>query len=154
MIKWLMVYGLRYIFNVTGSIQTYTMDKLIIPIKLREKIIEDMQTITILSFIKEKENDRMEISKDSVARYMNEKKICSRPTTLKLIDSLLQAGILLDRGRGRKNSNDLVVNKDFPYDKLMQESFTHHVKELQKQMEPFKGLIDKGIIKDKLNLVE
>ena len=126
------------------------MNKLIIPSSLKAKIIEDMETITILSFIKEKENDRVEISKDSVARYMNEKKICSRPTTLKLIDSLLQAEILLDRGRGRKNSSDLVVNRDFPYEELMQESFMDHYKELQKSLKPFKSLIDRGIIKAKL----
>jgi hypothetical protein len=140
-------------FNAIGLIQFYTMNKMIIPSNLKEKIIQDMVTITILSFIKEEEREREEVSKDRVAKYMNEKRICSRPTTLKIIDSLLQAEILLDRGRGKRNSSDLVVNKDFPYDKLMQESFTHHVKEREKQMEPFKGLIDKGIIKAK-NLVE
>jgi len=88
------------------------MNKLIIPSNLQSKLIESMAAITILLFIKEKENDRKGISKDRVAKYMHERGICSRPTTLKLIDSLLQAGILLDLG-GRRNANDLIVNKDF-----------------------------------------
>jgi hypothetical protein len=114
---------------------------------LKEKIIKDMATVTILSFIKEKENDRMEISKDTVAKYMSDKEICSRPTTLKLIDSLLQAEILLDRGRGRRNSSDLVVNNDFDYEGLMKDSFDNYIKQVKKSIEPYSPLIKKGVIK-------
>jgi len=124
------------------------MNKLIIPSNLQSKLIESMAAITILLFIKEKENDRKGISKDRVAKYMHERGICSRPTTLKLIDSLLQAGILLDLG-GRRNANDLIVNKDFDFEGLMDKSFMDHVKMIEKSLEPFKTLIDKGVIKKK-----
>jgi hypothetical protein len=120
-----------------------------VPSSLKEKIIEDMAMITILAFIKDRQNERMEISKDTVAKYMNEKEICSRPTTLKLIDSLLQADILLDRGRGRRNSSDLVVNETFPFEELMQESFDNYIKRAEKGLEPFATLIKKNIIKHK-----
>jgi hypothetical protein len=102
-----------------------------------------------LSFIKEKENDRMETSKEIVAKFMNEKEICSRPTTLKIIDSLLQADILKDRG-GRRNSSDLIVNKEFKYEEFMDTSFKERLKELQKSISPFKDLIENGTIKTKV----
>jgi hypothetical protein len=119
------------------------MDRLDIPESLHEKIIHDMAMITILAFIKENEKERIGLSKDGVAKAMHDKDICSRPTTIKIIDSLLQAEILLDQGRGTKNASDLVVNKNFPYEKLMQQSFAEYVKRLKKDIEPFKSLIDK-----------
>lgn len=126
------------------------MGKLVISRDLYERLVENMTIITILAFIKENENDKIGLSKDRVAKAMNEKDVCSRPTTLKIIDSLLQAGVLLDKGRGVRNSSDIVVSKDFPFEGLMRESFIEHVKKLEKSNEPFKNLIDKGILDHKV----
>jgi hypothetical protein len=82
---------------------------------------------------------------------MNEKGVCSRPTTLKIIDSLLQAGILSDKGRGARNSSDIVVSKGYDFEGLMRQSFEHHIQEIQKSIKPFEGLIDKAILKYKVH---
>lgn len=69
-------------------------------------------------------------------------------TTLKLIDSLLQAGILLDL-RGKRNANDLTINKNFDFEDLMNRSFMDHVKTIEKSLGPFKTLIKNRKIKGK-----
>lgn len=102
--------------------------------------------LTILAFIKENENDRGGLSKERVAKVMHEKGICSRPTTLKIIDSLLDQEILLEQGRGFRNSSDLVVSKDFPFKELMKESFAKHYEKLEKSIDPFKPYIHDGTI--------
>jgi hypothetical protein len=58
--------------------------------------------LTILEFIKSSENDKTTITMDKVAKYMNNNDkavICSRPTTLKYLCSLLKEGILLEKNR-------------------------------------------------------
>ena len=126
------------------------MMNLVIPTALQEKLIENMVAIAILTFIKEHETDKIGISKDMVAKFMNERDICSRPTTLKIIDSLMQAGLLLDQGRKRKNSSDLVVSKDFNFKKLMQSSVGQYLNKLEESIKPLKYLIDEDILTDKV----
>jgi hypothetical protein len=127
------------------------MGKLEIPTDLYERLVKNMTIITILAFIKENENDRIGLSKDSVAKAMNERDVCSRPTTLKIIDSLLQAGILLDKGRGVRNSSDIVVNKDFDFEGLMRQSFKDHYEKLKKDIDPFRSLIYEGMLNYKVD---
>lgn len=122
------------------------MRNLEIPDKIYDRLIKDMQAISIVAFIKENENDRGGLSKERVAKVMHEKGICSRPTTLKIIDSLLDQGILLEQGRGFRNSSDLVVSKEFPFKKMMNESFAKHVEKLKKSFDPFKPYIEGGMI--------
>jgi hypothetical protein len=130
------------------------MGKLVIPRNLYERLVENMTIITILAYIKENEKERIGLSKDSVAKAMNEKGVCSRPTTLKIIDSLLDQEILLDQGRGVRNSSDLVISKDFDFEGLMKESFKKHVEKLEKEIKPFGSLIDKGILDYKVGQVK
>lgn len=74
---------------------------------------------------------------------MHEKNICSRATTLKIIDSLIQAEIVKDRGTGRKNFNNLAVNESFNLEEIMQQSFDNYVKQVEKNLQPFVQLIKK-----------
>jgi hypothetical protein len=127
------------------------MSRVVIPRELEERLVKNMTIITILAFIKENENEKIGLSKDSVAKAMNEKGVCSRPTTLKIIDSLLQAGILSDKGRGARNSSDIVVSKGYDFEGLMRQSFEHHIHEIQKSIKPFESLIDKAILKYKVH---
>jgi len=122
------------------------MARLVIPPNLYNKLIENVAAITILAFIKENKDDRRGVSKDGVARVMHEKEICSRPTTIKIIDSLLQQGILVEGGRGTRNASDLVVSKDFDFEGLMKDSFQRHYEKLMKSIDPFKPYIHNGTI--------
>lgn len=122
------------------------MARLVIPPNLYKKLIENIQAITILAFIKENEDDRRGVSKDGVAREMHEKQICSRPTTIKIIDSLLLQGILVEGGRGTRNASDLVVSKDFDFEGLMKDSFQRHYEKLIKSIDPFKPYIRNGTL--------
>jgi len=117
---------------------------LIISDALKKKLTEDMAAIAILQYVKDNERG---MSKDRVAREMHERNICSRPTTLKIIDSLIQAEILKNRGGTRKKTNDLVVNEAFQFEEIMQESFDNYIKQAEKSLEPFATLIKKNIIK-------
>jgi hypothetical protein len=106
------------------------------------KVLESMQALTIMQYIKENENNDIGITKDSVAKAMHEKGVCSRTTTLKIIDSLLQAGVLLDQRRKRNEFHDLVVNKDIDIKRLVRKKFQDHVEEIKKGAEPLESLIE------------
>ena len=101
---------------------------MIISDALKKKLTEDMAAIAILQYVKDNERG---MSKDRVAREMHERNICSRPTTLKIIDSLIQAEILKNRGGTRKKTNDLVVNEAFQFEEIMQESFDNYIKQAE-----------------------
>lgn len=116
---------------------------------LRKRLIEDMATISILQYIKNNEDNPRTMSKDRVAREMHEKNICSRSTTLKIIDSLIQAEIVKDREDGRRNVNNLIINETFQFEEIMQQSFDNYIKEVAEEAEPFAILIKKGIINQK-----
>jgi hypothetical protein len=76
------------------------------------ELLRDPRTLTILEFIKSNENDKTGwgVTMEKVAKDMNERGICSRPTTLNLVFSLLREGILLEKKRRNKYFHDLVVN--------------------------------------------
>lgn len=148
------IYKIRFLICILHVSHLLHMGNLEIPDKIYDRLVKDMQAITILAFIKENENDRGGLSKERVAKVMREKGICSRPTTLKIIDSLLDQEILLEQGRGFRNSSDLVVSKDFHFKELMKESFAKHYEKLEKSIDPFKpyildGTIDYNVKKEK-----
>jgi len=115
-----------------------------------EKVLESMQALTIMQHIKENENSDIGITMDSVAKVMHDKGVCSRTTTLKIINSLLQAGILLDQKRKRNEFHDLVVNKDIDFKRLLKKKFRNHVEEIKKGLEPFESLIEDKKFKHKI----
>jgi hypothetical protein len=107
---------------------------------ISRKIVDNITALIILAYIKQNESDEVGITKDSVAKYMHDKGFCSRPTTLRLIDSLFAEGFLVDR-RTRKNVfHDLVVHKDLDFDDLVKKSLLQHVKEVEKELKPFESL--------------
>ena len=105
-----------------------------------EKLIDDIKALFILAYIKENENDETGITKDNVAKYMHEKGICSRPTTLRIIEALLAEKILLDK-RTRKNVfHDLVVSEEIPFDDLLKKSLKKHIEDVEQALKPFEIL--------------
>jgi hypothetical protein len=54
--------------------------------------------------------------------------------------------ILLEQGRGFRNSSDLVVNDRFDFDGLMNKSFARHFDEFKKSIDPLKPYIRKGLL--------
>lgn len=107
---------------------------------VNEKLVDNITALIILAYIKENESDEVGITKDNVAKYMHDKGFCSRPTTLRLIDSLLAEEILLDK-RTRKNVfHDLVISGEINFDDLLKESLDLYVKEVEKSLKPLEAL--------------
>ena len=106
----------------------------------------------------ENENSDIGITMDSVAKVMHDKGVCSRTTTLKIINSLLQAGILLDQKRKRNEFHDLVVNKKVNFELIVKKKFQAYAEEIKKGVEPFESLIEdknfKRKIKDSVKEIE
>jgi len=115
--------------------------------------MESDRAIAILDFIKEKEieGDQVRITKDKVAKYMNEKGICSRPTTLNLLTFFLEEGILLEKQRRNKYAHNLVVNKDFDYQGLFEELILYYFNYMEESLKPFESLIKNKKIKYKID---
>jgi hypothetical protein len=106
--------------------------------------------LTILEFIKSSENDKTTITMDKVAKYMNDNDkgvICSRPTTLKYLSSLLAEGILLEKNRRNKYFHDLVIDENYDFLGLLEEIFLYQVERLNELLQPFQILVkDKKIV--------
>ena len=84
---------------------------------------------------------------DKVGKYMNEKGICSRPTTRLILFSLLEEGILIEKERRNTYFHDLVIDEDYSFEGLLTEVFLDRVEDLKESLRPFNILIpDKKIL--------
>jgi hypothetical protein len=80
--------------------------------KLR-KMFGGMEMPHILAYVKNNPGTTI----DKVAKYLQEEKVCSRLTTLKVIDELLSMGVLIDKRKGRY-FHSLYFNKDWDFTEL------------------------------------
>jgi hypothetical protein len=67
------------------------------PIAKLKRIIEGVETDHIIKYVQDHPGTTM----DAVAKDLQEQKICSRLTTLKVIETLLSVGIIKDQRKGR-----------------------------------------------------
>jgi hypothetical protein len=79
-----------------------------------------------------------EISKQNLVRYMQDKKLSSRITSLNLINYLLQEGILIDNKLMNYQSR-LKVNTDYPLNSLLSEI----MESISEKLEPLQKLSTK-----------
>jgi len=107
------------------------------------KLILDYQTARILGYIstynkglKEKnKEDRRGLTKDMVAKEMHDRDICSRLTTLKKLDQLLQREIILDKKVKAKSFSVLEINHDsYPWEFLALSIFASFVQEITESL--------------------
>jgi hypothetical protein len=76
--------------------------------------IQNMVTGTEAKYITKYIQDNPGTTKDKVAKYLLKENICSRLTTLKMINNLLDIGILKDQRKG-KYFHSLYYNKDYDF---------------------------------------
>lgn len=122
------------------------------------KVIENMQALTIIQFIKENQNPEIGLTMDRVAKAMHEKGVCSRPTTLKLIDELLRVGVLLDQKRKKNEFHDLIVNPDKDFKPLLKKKFRKYVEDIKQGFDLYESLIEdkefKRTIRESVDKIE
>ena len=92
-------------------------------IKLKN-IVEGTEAQHIIKYVKENPGTTM----DKVAKNLKEQDVCSRLTTLKVIERLLSIGMLIDKNRGKKYFHSLYYNEDYDFgeygSKLLKETLT------------------------------
>jgi hypothetical protein len=75
----------------------------------------DKQTISILKYIRNNLAHANLITKEQVAKYMDEKQICSRPTTLKIIQRLLDHKIIMNDKQRDNTFSRLIIDPSFDF---------------------------------------
>jgi hypothetical protein len=83
-------------------------------IKRLRKIVAGIEAEHIIEYVKKNPGTTI----DKVAKHLQEEKICSRLTTLKVINILLEIGLLKDQ-RMKKYFHSLYINKDYDPSKLV-----------------------------------
>ena len=101
--------------------------------KLNEK------EIAILEFIKKNENNPKKLTINQVALDLDEKGLCSRLTTNKIISNLINLKIIKDEKVGNK-FHKLKINDEYYYDFNKLEVLLLK-SQIQKALEPFEGLL-------------
>ncbi len=100
------------------------------------KLIMENQTISILKYIRDNQADNS-ITKGQIVRYMDEKQICSRPTTLKLIQRLLDHKILLNDKKRDNTFSSLTINPHFDFKTIEMDLLTHSIKGIKQHFLDF-----------------
>lgn len=97
-------------------------------------IIERPELSELLLFIKNKEN----VSKEQVVARM--KDYTSRITTLKMIDTLYQEGVI-DIKKTKQYLTRVSINPDFDFKDLLIDSIKYHVNEIEKASKSYRELV-------------
>jgi hypothetical protein len=91
-----------------------------------KKLIRRNEVRTIIEFIRNNEGTTM----DNVADKLKQENISSRLTTLKVIEALIQLGVIIDDRKGNY-SHRLRYNKDFEWDILAMDYFISTFEEMK-----------------------
>ena len=93
----------------------------------------------ILEYIKKNENESKKLTINQVASAMDEKGICSRLTTNKIIFNLMKLNVIKDEKKGNK-FHHLKINDEYYYDfnKLEEQLLKSQI---QKALGPFRALL-------------
>jgi hypothetical protein len=101
-----------------------------------KKLILQKDAFSILKYIRVQVH-ASSITKEEISRYMDEKQICSRPTTLKLIQRLLDNKIILNDKKRDNTFSSLVINPSFDFGEIEKDLFTTFIKEIQQHFADF-----------------
>jgi predicted transcriptional regulator len=102
-----------------------------------KKLILDKDAFSILKYIRNNQAHASSITKEEISRYMDEKQICSRPTTLKLIQRLLDHKIILNDKKRDNTFSSLVINPTFDFKTIEMELLTAFIKQIQQHFQDF-----------------
>jgi predicted transcriptional regulator len=102
-----------------------------------KKLILQKDAFSILKYIRNNQVHASSITKEEISRYMDEKQICSRPTTLKLIQRLLDHKIILNDKKRDNTFSSLVINPSFDFGAIEKDLFSTFIKEIQQHFADF-----------------
>jgi hypothetical protein len=92
-----------------------------------QKLLSRIETKWIIDYIKKHPGTTM----DKVATYLQKEKICSRLSTMAIIEKLLYTGLIKDDRKG-KYFHSLYYNEDFDFNRLGINLLLNAVKEIHK----------------------
>jgi predicted transcriptional regulator len=95
-------------------------------------LIQGEETKSIVNFLRQNPNTTI----DKVAKHLQQEKICSRLTTLSVIEKLLVVGLIKDDRRG-KYFHSLSYNEDFDFRDLASTMLKRDVKENLRTFDKF-----------------
>jgi hypothetical protein len=95
------------------------------------------QLFRLLTYIKDHENEEKTTYREKIVDYMRDQKLSSRLTTLNIINTLLQEGVLLEEGVMNYQSN-LKINSKYDFDNLLSEVLSSQIQELRSKLEPLR----------------
>jgi hypothetical protein len=122
-------------FSITKSM-TRQQNQLAFQDELKNLLMEK-PTIRILKFIRDNQVHDKSITKGKVIRYMEDNNICSRLTTLKLIQRLLDHEIIVNDKDNTSAYNHLIINPSFDFRKFEIDLLTAYLKEIEKHFQDF-----------------
>lgn len=99
---------------------------------IKDMIIERHELSNLLLFIKENED----VSKEQVVNYMDKEGLASRITTLNMINTLYQEGVI-DIGKTKNYLTKLKIKPDFDFYSLLAESLLYHFTMVRMTLEPY-----------------
>lgn len=94
-------------------------------------LLLDKQTIEILKYIRNSQAHDTLITKEAIAKHMDEKAICSRPTTLKIIQRLLDNEIIKNDKKKDNTFSRLIINPEIDWRVIEMGLLTTYIKEVQ-----------------------
>ena len=114
--------------------------------------ILDKQTIEILRYIRNSQAHDTLITKEAIAKHMDEKAICSRPTTLKIIQRLLDNKIIKNDKKKDNTFSRLIINPEIDWRVIEKDLLVTYIKEIQQRFADLKDE-DSGLTNDLLKTV-
>lgn len=101
-------------------------------------LIMERQTMSVLKFIRDKSlQTDIPITKGQVIKYMDDKQICSRITTLKIIQRLLDHKVLINERKRDNTASRLIISPSFNFGELETDVLTTCIKEIRQHFNDF-----------------
>lgn len=98
------------------------------------------QLFPLLTYIKDHEMEEKSTYREKIVKYMREQRLSSRLTTLNIINTLLQEGLLLEEGVMNYQSN-LKINPKYDFFELWAEMLYSEHSKINEKLKPLKYFI-------------
>jgi hypothetical protein len=96
-----------------------------------KKLFLEKQTLNILKYLRDKQVHDVSVTKEEIARHLDERGISSRPTTLKIVQRLLDHKIILNVKERDNTFSRLIINPSFDWRAIEIDLLTSFVKGIQ-----------------------
>jgi len=100
----------------------------------------------------EEDGDEEGITKEEITKFMDKHELASRPTTLKTIEKLIKAQIILN-DRKRKNArNRLTINPEYGFREVERDLLTNSIKDIHRRFQSL-TLANNELVGDLVHLI-